>query len=313
MPFITCYGDSRNVNSNTLLLTHKPLYIYILFILTDQLFLSRLQEEFLTVKGFQLGCSSAEDFFFLPHSLFPLCQELLYKLFLFSALFQIPVASLDVAWTCHLFSHLHLAKFLSDYFSLLCHSYFCHTNPFLCCPKDTKGTVLCTFGAGCFQPGLSLLSKLCLDNTVVLWHLADSAPMALLFVHKQNLLSKMQQLLFLFLQIAYTCSFWSAEQITATWRSQNINCFCHCYHSCCDRSSGGLDKGCGHINRERQCFGHKPGGECTVPALIKQTDYVLLKAQKARKASLEMALKKMRKAAPVCPGINLSVLGVGTT
>lgn len=95
--------------------------------------------------------------------------------------------------------------------------------------------------------------------------------------------------------IAYMCSFWSAEQITATWRSQNINSFCHCYHSYYDRSSGGLDKDCGHINRERQCFGHKPGANCTVPALIKQTDYVLLKAQKARKTSLEMALKNKGK------------------
>lgn len=44
-----------------------------------------------------------------------------------------------------------------------------------------------------------------------------------------------------------------------------------------------------------------------------QTDYVLLKAQKARKTSLEMALKNQRKAAAVCPGVNLPVLGVGNT
>jgi len=61
--------------------------------------------------------------------------------------------------------------------------------------KTTKGThtnlkFLSSFGAGCFKSGLSLLSQLCPDNTLVLWHLADSAPVASLFVHKKTSLSK---------------------------------------------------------------------------------------------------------------------------
>lgn len=46
------------------------------------------------------------------------------------------------------------------------------------------------FGAACFQLGLRLLSKLCPDNTLVLWHLVDWALVAHSFIHKQNSLNK---------------------------------------------------------------------------------------------------------------------------
>lgn len=46
------------------------------------------------------------------------------------------------------------------------------------------------FGAACFQLGLRLLSQLCPDNTLVLWHLVDWALVAHSFIHKQNSLNK---------------------------------------------------------------------------------------------------------------------------